>query len=165
MSVSDDAMKDAINSLANEPWAKGALDRVGSEHWQKDTEDGVKHYGESIEKMREGSKMRTGPLLRGQDRLPNAAATAGTRAAPSPAISNENVDAVQVGGSHYKNMGIQPWQVMEVVLSREEFIGFLKGCIIKYGMRDGKKQGAHDDADKAEHCKRKLASILKVTKW
>ena len=147
MSVSDGAMKDAINSLANEPWAKGALDRIGSEHWQKDTEDGVK------------------PRLRGQDILPNAAAKAGSRAATSPAICDENVDAVQVGGTHYKDMGIQPWEVMEVVLTPEEFIGYLKGSIIKYGMRDGKKHGAHDDADKARHYKRKLSSILKATKW
>ena len=36
----------------------------------------------------------------------------------------------QVGGTHYKDMKIQPWEVMEAVLTQEEFIGFLKGSII-----------------------------------
>jgi hypothetical protein len=56
----------------------------------------------------------------------------------------------QVGGTHYKDMPVQPWAVMEVVLERHEFIGYLKGCIIKYSMRQGKKEGS-DDAGKCQH--------------
>ena len=60
----------------------------------------------------------------------------------------------QVGGNHYQKMGIQPWDVMEAVLTPEEFRGFLKGSIIKYGMRNGHKDSP--DAGKAHHFCEKL---------
>lgn len=63
-------------------------------------------------------------------------------------------DDLQVGGQHYKDMGIQPWAVMEAVLTPEEFAGFLKGNVIKYAMRQGKKDS--DDANKARHYALKL---------
>ena len=65
---------------------------------------------------------------------------------------------LQVGGQHYKEMGVQPWDVMEAVLSRDEFIGFLKGNIIKYSMRAGKKDS--DDAGKARHYMMKLREVM-----
>jgi hypothetical protein len=64
-------------------------------------------------------------------------------------------DDIQVGGVHYKDMGMQPWHVMEAVLTPEEFRGFLRGNVIKYAMRQGKKQGS-DDANKAQHYAMKL---------
>ena len=64
----------------------------------------------------------------------------------------------QVGGSHYKDMPMQPWDVMEAVLTPEEFRGFLKASIIKYSMRAGRKDGS-DDAGKAQHYRQKLAEI------
>ena len=73
-------------------------------------------------------------------------------------------DEKQVGGSHYKNMPMQPWTVMEAVLSHEEFVGFLKGNIIKYSMRAGQKAGAGDDADKAWHYRQKLDEIQELAK-
>jgi hypothetical protein len=63
-------------------------------------------------------------------------------------------DDTQVGGSHYKDMAVQPWTVMEAVLTHEEFIGFLKGNIIKYSMRQGRK--GDDDGNKALHYIQKL---------
>lgn len=66
---------------------------------------------------------------------------------------------IQVGGNHYKDMGMQPWAVMEVVLTRDEFIGFLKGNVIKYAMRQGKKADS-DDAGKAHHYAAKLQEVL-----
>jgi hypothetical protein len=72
-------------------------------------------------------------------------------------------DDYQVSGSHYKDMGIQPWEVMEVVLTKEEFIGFLKGNFIKYSMRAGKKEGS-DDANKARHYKHKLDEVTACLK-
>jgi len=69
-----------------------------------------------------------------------------------------NADARQVSGNHYKDMPIQPWSVMESVLTKEEFIGFLKGNIIKYSMRAGHKEGS-DDAGKAQHYQQKLKEI------
>ena len=69
----------------------------------------------------------------------------------------ERADSLQIGGQHYKDMGIQPWAVMEAVLTREEFIGFLKGNVIKYAMRQGLKDS--DDANKARHYAVKLAEV------
>ena len=66
-----------------------------------------------------------------------------------------NVNARQVGGTHYTDMPVQPWAVMEAVMRRDEFIGYLKGCIIKYSMRQGKKEGS-DDAGKLAHYIEKL---------
>lgn len=64
----------------------------------------------------------------------------------------------QVGGSHYKDMPMQPWAVMQAVLTPDEFRGFLKGNVIKYSMRAGRKDGS-DDAGKAQHYRQKLAEI------
>lgn len=71
-----------------------------------------------------------------------------------------SADARQVGGTHYKDMAIQPWTLMEAVLTREEFIGFLKGTLLKYAMRHGHKDGT-DDAEKAKHYLEKLEETAK----
>jgi hypothetical protein len=68
-------------------------------------------------------------------------------------------DQQQVGGTHYKDMGIQPWAVMQAVLTPEEWVGYLKGNVIKYGMRQGKKDS--DDANKARHYALKLSEVLR----
>jgi hypothetical protein len=69
-----------------------------------------------------------------------------------------NADEVQVSGSHYKDMPIQPWALMEAVLTPEEFRGFLKGNCIKYSMRAGRKEGS-DDVGKAKHYMQKLKEV------
>ena len=66
---------------------------------------------------------------------------------------------IQVGGQHYKTMPIQPWEVMEAVLTHEEFVGFLKGNVLKYSMRAGRKEGS-DDANKARHYRMKLREVV-----
>jgi hypothetical protein len=71
--------------------------------------------------------------------------------------ADKRADDMQAGGSHYKDMGVQPWTVMEALLTREEFIGYLKGNLIKYGMRQGKKDSP--DADKWHHYNMKLKEI------
>ena len=62
---------------------------------------------------------------------------------------------IQVGGQHYKTMPVQPWDVMESVLTPDEFRGFLRGNVVKYAMRAGRKEGS-DDANKARHYMLKL---------
>ena len=69
-----------------------------------------------------------------------------------------NANDMQVGGDHYKEMDPQPWDVMETLLTREEFLGFLKGNMIKYAMRQGKKDSP--DAGKYHHYKKKLDEML-----
>ena len=73
-------------------------------------------------------------------------------------LNGLTADDLQVSGSHYKDMAIQPWTVMEAVLTREEFVGFLKGNVIKYSLRAGRKEGS-DDAGKARHYIQKLREI------
>jgi len=70
----------------------------------------------------------------------------------------ERADDMQISGSHYKDMAVQPWSVMELVLTSEEFEGFLKGNIIKYTMRSGRKDGS-DDVGKAKHYMQKLKEV------
>jgi hypothetical protein len=69
-----------------------------------------------------------------------------------------SADQEQVGGTHYKDMPVQPWTVMESVLTFQEFRGYLKGNIIKYSMRQGKKPDS-DDAGKLKHYIDKLNEL------
>ena len=61
----------------------------------------------------------------------------------------------QVGGSHYKNLAIEPWDAAQAWLSKEEFVGFLKGNIIKYIARTKNA----NDLDKAAHYMQKLMEV------
>ena len=74
-------------------------------------------------------------------------------------FNGTRADDLQVGGTHYKQMPIEPWEVMDAVLTTEEFIGFLKGNVIKYSLRAGRKQDS-DDASKARHYMLKLREVL-----
>lgn len=73
-------------------------------------------------------------------------------------VNGTAADDIQVSGNHYKDMPIQPWHIMEAVMTDEEFIGFLKGNIIKYSLRAGRKDGS-DDAGKAKHYMQKLKEV------
>ena len=68
-----------------------------------------------------------------------------------------NADDTQVGGTHYKDMAIQPWELMEILLTHDEFIGYLKGNIIKYSLRQGLKDS--DDIGKLRHYQQKLNEV------
>ena len=68
----------------------------------------------------------------------------------------------QVGGTHYVDMKIQPWDYMQSVMSHEEFEGYLRGNVIKYISRAGKKgepQDAVTDLKKAMHYLEKLVEV------
>jgi hypothetical protein len=67
-------------------------------------------------------------------------------------------DGLQVGGDHYKNMGVQPWKAMESWLTPEQFAGFLRGNAIKYLARCDVKGGI-DDIKKARHYIDKLVEV------
>lgn len=79
-------------------------------------------------------------------------------------ISSENwrepVSALdgQVGGSHYKDMGVQPWQAMEAWLTPEEYRGYHKGVAIGYLAREQQKGGLQD-IEKAIHHLQRLVEI------
>ena len=78
-------------------------------------------------------------------------------------LNGTSADDLQVSGNHYKDMPIQPWHVMESVLTHEEFVGFLKGNIIKYSMRQGKKDSP--DAEKCKHYMQKLKEVETRGGW
>lgn len=64
--------------------------------------------------------------------------------------------------AHYQALPLQPIEVMQAVLTYSEFIGYLKGNIIKYCLRAGHKQGegASKDYEKALRYKGWLEQML-----
>jgi len=65
----------------------------------------------------------------------------------------------QVGGAHYKDMDIQPWDVIDDG-PREQAIGFYRYNALKYIMRAGEKGEFPEDIAKAQHYLQKLLEIL-----
>lgn len=61
----------------------------------------------------------------------------------------------QVGGTHYQDMTIQPWDAMQAWMTPEEFAGYLLGNVIKYAARHRSKGGI-EDLRKARHYLDKL---------
>ncbi len=59
----------------------------------------------------------------------------------------------------YTDLDIQPWEAMESWMTKDEFIGFLRGNIIKYLARAPHKGGV-EDYRKAKHYLEKLLSLL-----
>lgn len=66
--------------------------------------------------------------------------------------------AGQVGGSHYKDMEVQPWQAMEAWLTPEEYRGYHKGVAIGYLARERQKGGLQD-IEKAIHHLQRLVEV------
>ena len=73
-------------------------------------------------------------------------------------VPSNKADVLQVGGDHYKNMGVQPWKAMESWMTPEQFAGFLRGNAIKYLARCDVKGGL-DDIKKARHYIDKLVEV------
>lgn len=68
-------------------------------------------------------------------------------------------DVTTKNNKQYTTLDIEPWDIMQADFTREEFIGFLKGNILKYCLR--KKGSDLQDFEKIEHYARKLQEILK----
>ena len=49
--------------------------------------------------------------------------------------------------SHYQLTLLQPLEIMQRTMTKEEFIGFIKGNIIKYSIRGGHKEGESPEKD------------------
>lgn len=58
---------------------------------------------------------------------------------------SERATETQIGGSHYKDMQIQPFEYIHA-----NGIGFAEGCAIKYLSR-WRKKGGLEDLKKARH--------------
>lgn len=69
----------------------------------------------------------------------------------------------QVGGSHYKDMAIQPWEALEAWMTPEEYRGYHKGVAIGYLAREQKK-GGDEDIRKAIHHLERLVEFNREEK-
>lgn len=75
----------------------------------------------------------------------------------------KTANAKQVGGDHYKKMGIQTWDVVDT-WPLEQRIGYYRGNALKYVMRIGAKDEETQEAGKAIHYLEKLIEVLKERK-
>ena len=62
---------------------------------------------------------------------------------------------------HYNELNIQPIEVMQALLTPAEFLGFLKGNIIKYSYRCGKKDDPKSELAKFERYQEWYQQALK----
>ena len=65
----------------------------------------------------------------------------------------------QEGGSHYKEMGVQPWDVIDT-WPIEQRIGAYRAGALKYLMRMGSKDEQVKEIKKARHYCQKLIEVL-----
>ncbi|MDY0214967.1 MAG: DUF3310 domain-containing protein [Bacilli bacterium] len=69
---------------------------------------------------------------------------------PDFGVGNTHVvdDGTAAASPHYNSLGVQPIEFMEDTLTHKEFKGFLKGNMIKYAFRAGKKDPMEKDVNK-----------------
>lgn len=66
----------------------------------------------------------------------------------------------QIGGTHYTDMSIQPWDAMQAWMTPQQFCGYLLGTAIAYLARvnvDAIGKGGLQDIEKARHVLAKLS--------
>lgn len=66
---------------------------------------------------------------------------------------------IQIGGNHYKKMGVEPWDVVDT-WPVEQQIGYYRGNALKYLMRMGSKDEALQEIRKASHYVQKLIEVM-----
>jgi hypothetical protein len=66
---------------------------------------------------------------------------------------------IQIGGTHYKDMDIEPWEAMDAWSTIDELIGYHKNTAIAYLARHRRK-GGYTDIRKAHHHLTKLVALL-----
>lgn len=80
--------------------------------------------------------------------------------------SGSKADDIQVGGDHYKRLGVEPWAAMEAWMTPEQFQGFLLGSAIAYLARFNTAgqaaKGGVTDVRKAGHYCQKLIEVLEA---
>lgn len=74
-------------------------------------------------------------------------------------VPSQRANDVQFGGDHYKNMGVEPWDVVDT-WSREQRIGYYRGGALKYIMRMGAKDESPMEVAKGKHYMEKLLEVL-----
>jgi hypothetical protein len=66
----------------------------------------------------------------------------------------------QIGGTHYKDMGLEPWDIIDT-WPAEQRIGAYRAGALKYTMRMGSKDDEIQEAEKGLHYQEKLVATLK----
>ena len=69
-------------------------------------------------------------------------------------------DGTAAGATHYQMGDKQPIEIMQEVMTTEEFFGYLRGNVIKYSLRMGHKDNKAKDAQKAAQYSKWLAQAL-----
>lgn len=72
----------------------------------------------------------------------------------------KTANAKQVGGNHYKKMGVEPWDVIDT-WPVEQRIGAYRAGALKYIMRMGSKDEEVQEIGKGIHYLEKLTEVLK----
>ena len=72
----------------------------------------------------------------------------------------KTANAKQVGGTHYKAMGVEPWDVIDT-WPIEQRIGAYRAGALKYLMRMGSKDEEVQEIGKGIHYLEKLIEVLK----
>ena len=65
----------------------------------------------------------------------------------------------QVAGTHYKDMGVQPWAVVDS-WPWDQRVGYYRGGALKYLMRMGSKDAQIQEIEKCKHYIEKLLEVL-----
>lgn len=91
-----------------------------------------------------------------KDWIENEYQEAAKRGSVSSEWDRANALAKQEGGSHYKNMKIQP---IEFITANN--LGFIEGCVVKYICRHAYKNGAEDIRKIIHYCELLLQTKYK----
>jgi hypothetical protein len=73
-------------------------------------------------------------------------------------------DGTAKSQTHYQQAAVEPIEIMQMYLSHEEFIGFLRGNLIKYALRAKFKNAEWVDLAKAQQYAAWLSQALQGQK-
>ena len=76
-------------------------------------------------------------------------------------MSAQKANDKQIGGTHYKDMGVEPWDVIDT-WPMEQRVGAYRAGALKYVMRMGSKDEHIKELKKAGHYIEKLIEVLEV---
>lgn len=72
---------------------------------------------------------------------------------------NISANSIQIGGDHYKNLAIEPWDIV-ATWNYEQQVGFYRGNVLKYLIRAFSKGKPVEDLRKAAHYLQKLIEVV-----
>jgi hypothetical protein len=73
-----------------------------------------------------------------------------------------DIDAEQINPDHYKHGSVECIEAIQASMTEEEFVGYLKGNVMKYLWRLGRK--GDKDHEKAQWYMRRLVNVLNEQK-